>query len=231
MNNPNRSVFSAKNLLFIVAILVLTLMWIGDFLERKNTSRGKRQAVESPAAKALSYLNTPVFEENMGQAGSGVRFLGRTGDRTISFHRNRVVLARNSAPPDKATDTRVSSGELALLFADNSHDGEPHGIDPLERKTHCFVGKVSNWIKDVKNYAGIRYSRVYPGIDVVLCDNKSGLEFDYVVQPGAGSGDAFHVNINDAPDHVGNLAAAAGTACQFVIGWGAKRGGDPKIIG
>jgi hypothetical protein len=37
----------------------------------------------------------------------------------------------------------------------------------------------------VPNYAKVKYTSVYPGVDLVYYGNQRQLEYDFVVQPGA----------------------------------------------
>ena len=41
------------------------------------------------------------------------------------------------------------------------------------------------WQTNIPNYAKVRYSGVYPGVDLVYYGNQQQLEYDFIVAPGA----------------------------------------------
>ncbi len=61
------------------------------------------------------------------------------------------------------------------------------GVDPLPGKANYFIGNdPAKWHPDVPTFARVRYSDVYPGIDLIYYGNQEGrLEHDFVVAPGA----------------------------------------------
>ena len=60
------------------------------------------------------------------------------------------------------------------------------GEDQLSGKVNYFVGNdPARWRTDVPTYAKVRYSNIYPGIDLVYYGNQRRLECDFVVAPGA----------------------------------------------
>jgi len=74
------------------------------------------------------------------------------------------------------------------------------GLDELPGRSNYFIGNdPKKWRTNVPSYAKVKYENVYPGIDLVYYDKKSGvssqkreaaaehrqLEYDFVVTPGA----------------------------------------------
>jgi uncharacterized protein (TIGR03437 family) len=60
------------------------------------------------------------------------------------------------------------------------------GEDELPGKSNYFLGNdPSKWRTNVPTYAKVRYTDVYPGIDLVYYGNQRQLEYDLVVAPGA----------------------------------------------
>ncbi len=83
------------------------------------------------------------------------------------------------------TSDRVSigAGEMRLSGARKTV-GQPEEI--TTGYTNYLVDSDSRkWRTRVPNYRRVRYSGVYPGIDVVYYGNPSELEFDFIVAPGA----------------------------------------------
>src|SRR5258708_21825036 len=60
------------------------------------------------------------------------------------------------------------------------------GTDPLPGKSNYFVGNdPQKWRSGIPQFGGVRYRRVYPGIDLVFYGNQGHLEYDFKVAPGA----------------------------------------------
>lgn len=60
------------------------------------------------------------------------------------------------------------------------------GEDRQSSTSNYFVGSdPRQWRTAVPNYAKVRYSAVYPGIDLVYYGNEGTLEYDWIVGPGA----------------------------------------------
>ncbi len=56
----------------------------------------------------------------------------------------------------------------------------------LSWKNNYFIGKDSTkWAPHCRNYTGLTYRNVWPGIDVEWHEQNGSLKFDFVVQPGA----------------------------------------------
>jgi hypothetical protein len=60
------------------------------------------------------------------------------------------------------------------------------GLGRLPGKVNYFIGSdKSRWIAGVPTFSKVRFSEVYPGIDLVYYGNQSQLEYDFVVAPQA----------------------------------------------
>ncbi|MEE8311153.1 MAG: SBBP repeat-containing protein, partial [Candidatus Binatia bacterium] len=94
-------------------------------------------------------------------------------------------------------------------------DPEPAaGEEELTSRASYFLGDdPSLWQAGVASYARVRYSDVYPGIDLVYYGNQRRLEFDFVVDAGA---DAREIALQiEGADRV---ERAASGALRLVIG-------------
>jgi uncharacterized repeat protein (TIGR01451 family) len=76
---------------------------------------------------------------------------------------------------------------MRLQLIGSNTKAEVTGVDPLPGKSNYLTGSdPATWHTDVPTYAKVRYSDVYPGIDLVYYGNQEGrLEHDFVVAPGA----------------------------------------------
>ena len=61
------------------------------------------------------------------------------------------------------------------------------GTDQLPGTSNYLIGNdPKKWRRNVPNYAKVKYSEVYPGVDLLYYGNQGGeLEYDFVVAPGA----------------------------------------------
>ncbi|MBV9744534.1 MAG: SBBP repeat-containing protein [Acidobacteriia bacterium] len=106
--------------------------------------------------------------------------------------------------------------EISLLRGSPAPLVEP--LDRLPARTDYYIGRRTDWLTGVAQYAKIAYRSVYPGIDVVYYGNQSRLEYDFVLRPGA---DARRIRLQfRGADHVslnsdGDLVVESGGA-QFI---------------
>jgi hypothetical protein len=121
----------------------------------------------------LALAGLPLhFEANQGQWNSQVRYAARSGAGTVYLTAHGPVLA-----------TATRRIDLNLLHGSSAPQVE--ALDRLAVHTNYYVGDRSNWHLDVGQFGRVAYRAVYPGIDVVYYGNRSQLEYDFVLQPGA----------------------------------------------
>ncbi|HET9838933.1 MAG TPA: SBBP repeat-containing protein [Candidatus Angelobacter sp.] len=118
-------------------------------------------------------MNIPLsFEVNRGQTAPQVKYLARSREGTLFFTNNGVTVAaprtgafrmlfENAAQPAIVPEQQMIARSNYLA----RHDGQP--------------------ITNVENYATVRYSGLYPGIDVRFYGQGRHLEHDFVLAPGA----------------------------------------------
>jgi hypothetical protein len=170
------------------------LMCAGSLFAAAAPSR--EQAASVGQAKAVMARLPLRFEENRGQLPPSVRFMARSGGGNLQLTGQGPVFFVGSAPV-----------QLTLV-----HSNPAAAIEPLDRfptDTNYMVGPRDHWLSGIGNYAKVRYSSVYPGIDVLYYGNQNQLEYDFLLAPGANpdavrlqvSGDA-QVFINAAGDLV-----------------------------
>ncbi len=138
------------------------------------------------------------FEANEGQTDGRVKFLSRGGGYTLFLTSTEAVLSlsRPEEPRNKslATDRRdrKKKGErvrrdvlrMRLLGARTTPQVE--GADELSVRSNYFIGNdPKKWRTDVRQYAKVKYTGVYPGIDLIYYGNQQELEYDFIVAPGA----------------------------------------------
>lgn len=149
-----------------------------------------------------AYGKLPMgFEENRGQTDGRVRFVSHGQGYELFLTPREAVLAlshsrhadfsprnRNSALRDlakaRAAAKKPSVLEVQLSGADP--DAPVAGMEKLPGRTNYFMGNDrSAWRTDIPSYRRVKYTGIYPGVDLVFYGNQRHLEYDYVVAPGA----------------------------------------------
>ena len=154
---------------------------------------------------AKNYGEIPLsFEMNQGQASSEVRFSSRGPGYSLYLRKFDAVLA--------LTKTDIAAfTERPAQAAAHKLDGARHasrmpgkidavrmeivggysgtrisGINSLSGSANYLIGDdPRNWHVGVPTYGQVRYSDIYPGVDLVYYGNQRQLEYDFVVAPTA----------------------------------------------
>jgi len=187
----------------LVAVTSTAAMGGGPASQPSNASGLQRVKV------AEDYGKLPLsFEANTGQADNRVKFLSRGSGYGLYLTGQEAVLALQKGvcgTPHAAVATRIGStarqagflrGEAACkkdiavvrmrLVGAGSGAAAPVGEEPLPGTANYFIGNdPANWHTSVPTYSKVRYSGVYPGVDLVYYGNQRQLEYDFVVAPGA----------------------------------------------
>jgi hypothetical protein len=171
-----------------------------------DPGQNHRQPSPRPIADrslAANYSRLPLsFEANQGQSDPQVRFLSRGAGYSLFLTDKAAVLAlakpntlrRQSAVMAKGVQPARSSSEpitpetsvVRMELAGALEGLRVDGAEPLPGKTNYFIGKdPAKWRSNVPTYAKVKYSGVYPGVDLVYYGNQRQLEYDFVVAPGA----------------------------------------------
>jgi len=131
-------------------------------------------AASTFAASPLTNFSRPLsFEPNRGQTDLQVEFLAHGLNYNVFFSNGNAVMV---AGHDVVRMTPVGANRAAR--------GEP--VDPLPGISNYFIGNdPAKWRTNVPTYAKVRYSGVYPGVDLIYYGNQRQLEYDFILQPGA----------------------------------------------
>ena len=149
-------------------------------------------APERSAIRSNSYDLPLTFEVNQGQTDARVDFLARGEGYTLFLTPTEAVFALN-AP--RASSKRSGNGRespqpdrtlMRMQLVDSAADPQVQGLDPLPGKVNYFRGNDSaQWRTRVRTYKRVRYTSVYPGVDLVYYGSGQQLEYDFIVGPGA----------------------------------------------
>jgi hypothetical protein len=154
------------------ALVLFFLTFHSQFLSSQtmHSEPAKRQAAS--AAERLPLL----FEQNLGQTDSQVRFLARSS-------RYQLFLTDDAAVMKIESDKRNAVVRTTLLSSNQTP--RTMGLDPQAAKTNYLTGPAGSWKTGVPNFAAVEYEGVYPGIDLKYYSRKRQLEYDFMIAPNA----------------------------------------------
>lgn len=147
-----------------------------------NASRASLPAtLAKNAAQRLGDLGW-VFEPNVGQAGSSVKFLARTNDATVFLTGDGVDISWMGSQSKDKQFRLTKPDSLELEFYGAKAAGQPTGETLLPGKTNYLIGRNPRaWHTNVPHYASVRYAGLYSGVDAQFYGGRQGIEYDLTV--------------------------------------------------
>ena len=144
------------------------------------------------------------FELNQGQTHQRVKFVARSEGYVLFLTATEAVMAldnpaahrkgkenldgRDGRHDFKATAEKVRPPRsiVRMKLEGANPASKIEGLDQLSTRSNYFAGAdPTAWRTDIPNYARVRYSQIYPGIDMVYYGNDRRLEYDFIVAPGS----------------------------------------------
>jgi hypothetical protein len=169
---------------------------------RKNNTLVSGRPAPDEATRARiteAFGKLPMsFEANEGQTDEKVKFLSRGSGYTLFLTSTEAVLSlsRPEGTGDKPSGTdrgdqkkkveRACRDVLRMTLLGARSTPQVEGADALSVMSNYFIGNdPKKWRTDVPQYAKVKYTGVYPGVDLVYYGNQQELEYDFIVAPGA----------------------------------------------
>lgn len=139
-----------------------------------------------------------AFERNQGQFDSKVKFLARGQGYNVFLTAQEAVMVFSKEDPQKHFNKTTTASNpvntaqsnqmevIRMRFVGGSNAPAVDGIEPLDFKTNYFVGEGAiKRYKDIANHARVKYTSIYPGIDLVYYGKQQKFEYDLVLAPRA----------------------------------------------
>ena len=217
-----RSSFTAVALLALSLPLLLT----GAGGSTKQTNNAKATA-ELKQQTSTRMANLPIyFEPNRGQTDPSVSYLANFGSTRMFLTRDSAVFVIQKAPlaamerTPKSAPAPLMPPAIVRMRTVNSQRAQDEPFEKLPGISNYFIGNdAKKWVTDIPQYAKLKRTKVYPGVDMVFYGNQRQLEYDFIIAPGADPNrielaydgvDGIHTNANG--DLV--LATSAGDFIQ-----------------
>ena len=129
------------------------------------------------------------FEANTGQLDPSVAFAARGAGYALLLTADGPQLQLQYT---QASDEKLAAGKLPPIqtttlrtqLVGGNREAKISGESPIASTSHYLTGSSkANWHTDVPHYSRVRYSAVYPGIDLVYHGDQQQMEYDFVVAP------------------------------------------------
>jgi hypothetical protein len=150
------------------------------------------------------------FEANQGQTDPSVQFVSHGTGYTLFLTKSEAVIELQQEDSATAALQKMKSKKRKLFEKRKFYRGSPRSrklrktqtvrvamaganpspkIKPLEElpgKNSYFIGNdAKKWLTGIPTFERVKYSEIYPGIDLVYYGKQRQLEFDFVVAPNA----------------------------------------------
>ena len=145
-----------------------------------------------------NFAKLPIsFEPNRGQLDTSAAFLAHGSGFGLALSDQEAVLALGSSHQPQADAPSETDILRMQLRGANAHSAS-QGEDLLPGKANYYIGNnPAQWRTGIPTYSKVRFTAVYPGVDLVYYGNQSRLEYDFVVAPHANPG-AIQLHFADA---------------------------------
>ena len=152
------------------------------------TCTSEASLIAKESGVVAQHAALPVrFETNLGQTDSQVRYLARGNGYTLFLTPNESVIVLGQRASGARDKTPAQTPDVVRMrLAGANLQPNVTGLDALPGITNYFIGNdPERWHTDIVSFAKVRYSQVYPGIDLVYYGSDGDIEYDFVVQPGS----------------------------------------------
>lgn len=121
------------------------------------------------------------------QQQEAVLSLRRTGQFDLSpLHRTSSLRALRQARKDQ---NKLTASVVRMHFEDANRGARMTAERPMKGTANYFVGNErGDWRTDVPGYAQVKYTELYPGVDLLFHGQRGRAEYDFVVKPGGDPG-------------------------------------------
>ena len=188
-------------LVVLLILLALNAAAYGQTVRAGTIAPDGVVEAHASARLAASYGKLPLsFEANQGQADAQVRFLSRGNGYSLFLTDREAVLAlRKSGNSEEASRGYSMPGRRPVVNHESIKTDvvqmQLAGADPALRVTgseklpgtaNYLIGNdPAQWHNNVPTFSKVKYTAVYPGVDLIYYGNQQRLEYDFIVAPNA----------------------------------------------
>ena len=177
-----------RGFLAMLAILALGATTLANAQDRGTHASLQQSNVKDPAVTGAraniraAYAQLPlIFEPNQGQSDAQVKFLARGEGYGLFLTKDSAVLSLQHAE-----NRKLAGAVLRMDLVGSKGAQAVAGTDLLPGSSSYFIGNdPSKWHSHIPQFAQVKYSAIYPGIDLVYYGKQGQLEYDFRVAPGS----------------------------------------------
>ena len=123
------------------------------------------------------------FEPNQGQTDPKVQFVAHGPGYSLYLAPGEAYVSLEPQPEQQTADGREA---LRMRLKDARIKADVAGLEKQGGVVNYFVGNdPKKWHAGIATFGQVKYTGIYPGIDLVFYGNQSQLEYDFVIAPGA----------------------------------------------
>ncbi|MCI0605786.1 hypothetical protein L0156_22585 [bacterium] len=154
-----------------ISLLILT-QWIPALAAVPKHPIEKKQ---QPAVIAPGVTITKVPE---------VKFLARGREYTTYFTSSGMILAGFTSLARPKSNEPPQYFELQILLQNALPNVEITTLNPRLARSDFFGSKSPNWLTNIPTYARVKYTNLYPDVDMIFHGDQRLLDFDFLIAPG-----------------------------------------------
>ena len=167
--------------------LVFVAIVVAGFSAHRSNRAGSERSPKTNRAQPFG--NMPLsFESNVGQLNTVAKFVARQPAANVFLTEDGLAFSLRDLSADSARPFPIETPRpgVARLRWIGAKAASIDGLARLPGQANYLLGRdASKWRTGISTYARVKYSNLYPGIDLVYYGNQQKLEYDLVVAPGA----------------------------------------------
>ncbi|MFZ0817632.1 MAG: hypothetical protein WAM78_19060, partial [Candidatus Sulfotelmatobacter sp.] len=153
----------------LIAVFVFLFTFFAFGFEHGQCQTSAQQASVNQA-QSLGERLPLLFEQNVGQSDSQVRYMARSGRYQTYLLQNAVVLK---------VAGKDNNAALRITMRGANENSAPVGVEEQSARTNYLLGSRDSWKTGVANFAAVKYAEVYRGIDLKYYGRQRQLEYDF----------------------------------------------------
>lgn len=135
-----------------------------------------------------------VFEENLGQWDARVRYQAQLHDAALFLEEDGITVALREHRPHPAEYNPAVPHHHAYKMAFVGAQAVPTAEGRLTGYSNYYIGSdPGRWRSGVGSFARVRYTDLWPGIDMELGSEDDCAKYNLIVHPGADPGMASFI--------------------------------------
>jgi hypothetical protein len=180
---------------------------------RKPVQMANRKWQMAKGVAQGSHFNPAAFPGRLPTPATVMETNSRTADPKTGSALHLLPTADQFKNSFASNPESQAPAVLRLKLVGADQHAKVSGLEELPGKSNYFIGNdAKKWRTNVSNYAKVKYSNVYPGVDLVYYGNQGKLEYDFVVQPGSDPRSIQLAIVSDG--RVGSRQKAVGSSME-----------------